>query len=75
VFLLYTLDTNSYVTFSLFCYTKLNNTDIIDDLQDPHRLHYEPWELQGFENIECEWPMFFAYLIIDGLFNNNKEQV
>ena len=28
-----------------------------------------------FENIECEWPMFFAYLMIDGLFNNKMEQV
>ncbi|GFN83950.1 phosphorylase b kinase regulatory subunit alpha, liver isoform [Plakobranchus ocellatus] len=43
--------------------------------EDPRRLHYEPWELMVFEKIECQWPMFFAYLILDGLFNNNKEQV
>ncbi|XP_035825759.1 phosphorylase b kinase regulatory subunit alpha, liver isoform isoform X5 [Aplysia californica] len=43
--------------------------------EDPRRLHYEPWELMVFENIECQWPLFFAYLILDGLFTNNKEQV
>ena len=28
-----------------------------------------------FENIECEWPLFFAFLIIDGVFTNNLQQV
>lgn len=44
-------------------------------LEDPHRLHYEPWELQQFEHIECEWPLFFTYLVLDGLFRGDKEQV
>lgn len=26
-----------------------------------------------FENIECEWPLFFCYLIIDACFQGNKE--
>ncbi|GFR67688.1 phosphorylase b kinase regulatory subunit alpha, liver isoform, partial [Elysia marginata] len=43
--------------------------------EDPRRLHYEPWELMVFEKIECQWPLFFAYLVLDGLFNNNQEQV
>lgn len=43
--------------------------------EDANRLYYEPWELQKFENIECEWPLFFCYLILDGLFSGNKEQV
>ena len=33
-----------------------------------YRLHYEPWELRLFENIECEWPLFFCYLIINYCF-------
>jgi len=37
-------------------------------LEDSQRLHYEPWELKQFENIECEWPLFFTYLLLDGLF-------
>lgn len=43
--------------------------------EDPTRLHYEPWELKVFENIECEWPLFWCYLIIDGIFYSNEEQV
>ncbi|KAJ3228247.1 hypothetical protein HK099_005257 [Clydaea vesicula] len=44
-------------------------------LEDTNRLHYEPSELKIFEDIECEWPLFFTYLVLDGLFFDNKEQV
>jgi len=44
-------------------------------LEDKHRLHYEPWELPQFENIECEWPLFFTYLLLDSLFRGDSEQV
>ncbi|MBX9254308.1 glycoside hydrolase family 15 protein [Desmonostoc muscorum CCALA 125] len=44
-------------------------------LEDNQRLHYEPWELKQFEHIECEWPLFFTYLVLDGLFCGNQEQV
>ncbi|XP_027518123.1 phosphorylase b kinase regulatory subunit alpha, skeletal muscle isoform isoform X1 [Corapipo altera] len=43
--------------------------------EDPKRLYYEPAELKLFENIECEWPLFWAYLMIDGIFSGNIEQV
>ncbi|XP_075429094.1 phosphorylase b kinase regulatory subunit alpha, skeletal muscle isoform isoform X2 [Ascaphus truei] len=43
--------------------------------EDPHRLYYEPAELKLFENIECEWPLFWTYFILDGIFNGNLEQV
>jgi len=39
------------------------------------RLHYESWELRQFENIECEWPLFFCYLAINHVFNGDSEQV
>jgi phosphorylase kinase alpha/beta subunit len=43
-------------------------------LEDTARLHYEPWELKEFEHIECEWPLFFTYLYLDGLFRGDLEQ-
>ncbi|XP_029459210.1 phosphorylase b kinase regulatory subunit alpha, liver isoform isoform X2 [Rhinatrema bivittatum] len=43
--------------------------------EDPNRLHYDPAELKLFENIECEWPLFWTYLIIDGVFNGDQVQV
>lgn len=43
-------------------------------LENTTRLHYEPWELQQFEHIECEWPLFFTYLALDGWFQGNVER-
>ncbi|XP_051877023.1 phosphorylase b kinase regulatory subunit alpha, skeletal muscle isoform isoform X2 [Pristis pectinata] len=43
--------------------------------EDPSRLYYENAELKLFENLECEWPLFWTYLILDALFNKNTEQV
>ncbi|RMC06394.1 hypothetical protein DUI87_15828 [Hirundo rustica rustica] len=43
--------------------------------EDPSRLHYDPAELKLFENIECEWPVFWTYFLIDGIFNGDKIQV
>ncbi|MEG4121729.1 glycoside hydrolase family 15 protein [Microcoleus sp. N9_B4] len=44
-------------------------------LEDADRLHYEPTELRQFEHIECEWPLFFTYLLLDGIFQGNHAQV
>nr|CAD7576858.1 unnamed protein product [Timema californicum] len=41
--------------------------------EDPSRLYYEPWELRMFDNIECDWPLFFCYLMLDYCFQGNKE--
>lgn len=43
--------------------------------EDPNRLYYEPWELRMFENIECEWPLFFCYLILDYCFQGDKKNI
>ncbi|XP_045851946.1 phosphorylase b kinase regulatory subunit alpha, skeletal muscle isoform isoform X6 [Meles meles] len=43
--------------------------------EDPSRLYYEPSELKLFENIECEWPLFWTYFILDGVFSGNAAQV
>jgi phosphorylase kinase alpha/beta subunit len=43
-------------------------------IEDAHRLHYEPMELKQFEHIECEWPLFFTYLMLDALFRGDRTQ-
>ncbi|XP_077486077.1 putative phosphorylase b kinase regulatory subunit alpha [Amblyomma americanum] len=40
--------------------------------EEKTRLYYEPWELQGFENIECEWPLFFCYMMIEACFREDR---
>ncbi|KAJ1924028.1 hypothetical protein IWQ60_005491 [Tieghemiomyces parasiticus] len=44
-------------------------------LEDNSRLYYDPQELRIFENIECEWPLFFTYFILDGLFRGDTAAV
>ncbi len=44
-------------------------------LEDTQRLHYEPRELKQFEYIECEWPLFFTYLLLDGLFGGEQQKI
>ncbi|MEM9214535.1 MAG: glycoside hydrolase family 15 protein [Cyanobacteria bacterium P01_F01_bin.150] len=41
-------------------------------IEDISRLHYEPGELQQFEHIECEWPLFFTYLLLDAIFRGDR---
>ncbi|RCI03897.1 hypothetical protein CU098_010455, partial [Rhizopus stolonifer] len=43
-------------------------------LEDHSRLHYNESELKIFENIESEWPLFFTYMVLEGLFTDNLEQ-
>ncbi|NJL84858.1 MAG: glycosyl hydrolase family 15 [Leptolyngbyaceae cyanobacterium SM1_1_3] len=44
-------------------------------IEDTERLHYEPQELKQFEHIECEWPLFFAYLFLDSLFQGDEAKI
>ncbi|XP_045106355.1 probable phosphorylase b kinase regulatory subunit alpha isoform X10 [Portunus trituberculatus] len=43
--------------------------------EDPTRLYYEPWELKVFEKIECEWPLFFCYFILDHCFQGKENAI
>jgi phosphorylase kinase alpha/beta subunit len=43
-------------------------------IEDHNRLHYEPEEMLQFEHIECEWPLFFTYLLLYHLFRGNDTQ-
>lgn len=42
-------------------------------IEDSHRLHYDPHELKQFMNIECEWPLFFTYLLLNNLFTGDND--
>uniref|UniRef100_A0A8C5EGA5 Phosphorylase b kinase regulatory subunit n=1 Tax=Gouania willdenowi TaxID=441366 RepID=A0A8C5EGA5_GOUWI len=43
--------------------------------EDKNRRYYKPAEMKLFDGIECEFPIFFIYMMIDGIFRGNKEQV
>ncbi|XP_063293913.1 phosphorylase b kinase regulatory subunit beta isoform X3 [Pelobates fuscus] len=44
-------------------------------LEDENRRYYKPAEIKLFDGIECEFPVFFIYMIIDGVFRGKPEQV
>lgn len=41
--------------------------------EDSSRNHYEPWELRIFENLECQWPMFYCYFVINAYFMGDTD--
>ncbi len=44
------------------------------EIEDHSRMHYDHSELADFENIESEWPLFYTYLYIQSLFENDSEK-
>ncbi|XP_076143594.1 phosphorylase b kinase regulatory subunit beta isoform X1 [Alosa pseudoharengus] len=43
--------------------------------EDKKRRYYKPAEIKDFDGIECEFPIFFIYMMIDGVFRGNSSQV
>ena len=43
--------------------------------EDPARRFYLKGETIKFENIENEWPIFYLFMIVDGVFSNLPHQV
>ncbi|XP_017314037.1 phosphorylase b kinase regulatory subunit beta isoform X3 [Ictalurus punctatus] len=43
--------------------------------EDMNRRYYRPAEMKLFDGIECEFPIFFIYMMIDGVFRGNTAQV
>lgn len=43
-------------------------------IEDRQRMYYESHELKQFMDIECEWPLFFSYLLLNNLFAGNTEK-
>ncbi len=43
-------------------------------LEDSRRHFYNEEELKQFEDIECEWPLFYTYELLNALFCDRKEE-
>lgn len=37
--------------------------------------YYNQGEVKDFEGNECEWPIFYTFMIIDGVFKTNTDQI
>ncbi|XP_039260321.2 phosphorylase b kinase regulatory subunit beta-like [Styela clava] len=56
-------------------YKRFVGDGYMTEVEDQNRKYYRPAEIKLFNGIECEWPLFFIYSIIDGVFHNDSEQV
>ncbi len=43
-------------------------------IEDSHRMYYEAHELKQFKDIECEWPLFFSYLMLNKFFAGQTDK-
>ncbi|XP_030831590.1 phosphorylase b kinase regulatory subunit beta [Strongylocentrotus purpuratus] len=44
-------------------------------LEDKNRKYYKPTEVKLYDMIESEWPLFFIFMMLDGLAKNKTDQV
>ncbi|XP_069171352.1 probable phosphorylase b kinase regulatory subunit beta isoform X8 [Procambarus clarkii] len=44
-------------------------------LEDKKRRFYHSAETKEFEKIECQWPLFYLYMILEGMFKTNEQQI
>ncbi|XP_065092066.1 probable phosphorylase b kinase regulatory subunit beta isoform X4 [Ochlerotatus camptorhynchus] len=56
-------------------FKRFSRDGYLSRLEDKTRRYYHKGEIKDFENFECEWPIFYTYMIIDGVFKNNLEQI
>ncbi|CAG9825330.1 unnamed protein product [Phaedon cochleariae] len=45
------------------------------EIEDTNRKYYEKGEIKNFGNLECEWPLFYIFMIIDGVFKSLPDQI
>ncbi|KAJ8679774.1 hypothetical protein QAD02_015561 [Eretmocerus hayati] len=44
-------------------------------MEDPQKRYYSTGEIKEYDSIECEWPLFYIFMIIDGVFNTLPDQI
>ncbi|KAI4464851.1 phosphorylase b kinase regulatory subunit [Holotrichia oblita] len=44
-------------------------------LEKSEKRYYGKGEIKEFDGLECEWPMFYIFMIIDGVFKNLPDQI
>ncbi|XP_055921822.1 probable phosphorylase b kinase regulatory subunit beta isoform X2 [Eupeodes corollae] len=56
-------------------FKRFSRDGYLSKIEDKSRRYYHNGEIKDFEGYECEWPLFFIVMIIDGVFKNNPEQI
>lgn len=56
-------------------FKRFSRDGYLSKIEDKSRRFYNRGEIKDFEGYECEWPLFYIYMIIDGVFKNNADQI
>ncbi|XP_055382717.1 probable phosphorylase b kinase regulatory subunit beta isoform X2 [Condylostylus longicornis] len=56
-------------------FKRFSRDGYLSQLEDKTRRYYNKGEIKDFEGNEVEWPIFYVFMIIDGVFKNNIEQI
>uniref|UniRef100_A0A1L8E1K2 Phosphorylase b kinase regulatory subunit n=1 Tax=Nyssomyia neivai TaxID=330878 RepID=A0A1L8E1K2_9DIPT len=56
-------------------FKRFSRDGYLSKIEDKTRRFYNRGEIKDFEGYECEWPLFYIYMIIDGVFKNNPAQI
>ncbi|XP_055681245.1 probable phosphorylase b kinase regulatory subunit beta isoform X1 [Lutzomyia longipalpis] len=56
-------------------FKRFSRDGYLSKIEDKSRRFYNRGEIKDFEGYECEWPLFYIYMIIDGVFKNNPAQI
>ncbi|XP_039952153.1 probable phosphorylase b kinase regulatory subunit beta isoform X2 [Bactrocera neohumeralis] len=56
-------------------FKRFSRDGFLSKLEEKNKRYYHNGELKDFEGHECEWPLFYIEMIIDGVFKSNSEQI
>ncbi|XP_031623175.1 probable phosphorylase b kinase regulatory subunit beta isoform X5 [Contarinia nasturtii] len=56
-------------------FKRFSRDGYLSRLEDKSRRYYNQGEVKDFEGNECEWPIFYTFMIIDGVFKSSTEQI
>ncbi|CBY35267.1 unnamed protein product [Oikopleura dioica] len=57
-----------------FGYIRFQRDGYCTPIEDKQRLHYDPLELEQFEKIECQWPLFLCMRLVSKCFQRGPSK-
>ena len=56
-------------------FKRFSRDGYLSRMEDKTKRYYDKGEIKDYEGNECEWPIFYTFMIIDGVFKSNSAQI
>ncbi|KAK9752586.1 Phosphorylase b kinase C-terminal domain [Popillia japonica] len=73
--LLPTISFPAFATHENILYNETKRNVVGKLRENSEKRYYDKGEIKEFDGVECEWPMFYIFMIIDGVFKNLPDQI